>query len=484
VGKNRIFSGSISLEFTGILVAFFMLLTGCGSLKNLETIDAACEAGPSVEGAASVSLFLTVRRPSVKSAKVRIANIELLVDDSWVPMSSSGVIEISSADKEYIQKFLGRQWLSGHYCRGVRFNVVDAVLLRTAGDKELLVADPRQEIMLNSAVELEVGSRKVLSLEWDPEKGFSEAGFDGMLLKLSSGGADRVSTNLLYVTCPDIDTVYVVSVDSYQVVDAFPAEGVPTCLAVDSISKKIYTLSSSIGKIIPYDISTYVSSGAIQIPLVASPVFMTVNNRTETAYVLDEQGVLTSIDLVSGNMLYRNRIGSRPIYLYYVPVFEKLAVSSVIDQTIYLVNPETLLVEDSVVLGSAPSGLVNKENYLYIAQPSTNSVSVYDLNARKLLKNIQVGFEPTRFVTAGDFVYGTNFVDGTISVIQSGQLSVSKEIAVGKSVREMVVSEKRRLLFVGTGGCEGSLAVIDTTGNRLIGHVELGAKPSGIAVVE
>jgi YVTN family beta-propeller protein len=141
-------------------------------------------------------------------------------------------------------------------------------------------------------------------------------------------------------------------------------------------------------------------------------------------------------------------------------------------------------VEDYVSLGSAPLGLVSWENYLYIAESSANTVSVYDLSARKMLKNIHVGFEPARFVTSDGSVYVTNYLDGSISILQGGQFSVSKEVAVGKSARELAVSEKQRLIFVGVGDCDGSLAVVDTTGNHVIGRIELGSRPMGISVIE
>lgn len=466
-------------------VAVVLLLAGCGSLNALSYLDITCESQPAFEGAANLSLFLNVQRqdPSRPNLNLKISSIELLVDDSWVPVSSE-LLEINSLEAIPVQRFLGRQWLQGQYCRGVRVKVAGAAMSsRSDGIRALTVINPEAVIMLQDPIELETGSRKVLLLDWDPEKSVSEAGFEGMSLQAFQG-VERITANLVYVVCPEIDTIYVVRIDKRQVVDAFSVTGNPAYLTVDPGNKKIHVLSSSLNKITSYDISRLLSGIDIQIPLAVSPIFMVVNNRSQSAYVLDAQGVLTSIDLVSGNMLSRNRVGNKPNYLYYIPKVEKLAVSSTIDHTVYLVNPVTLAVEDSIALASAPLGLVNWGNYLYIAEGSANTVSVYDLSTRKMLEGIKVGFEPSRFVTDASSVYLTNFLAGTISVIQGGQLSVSKEVAVGKLPREMGLAEKQRLLFVGTGDCDGSLAVVDTTGNAVIARIELGAKPMGIVVVE
>jgi len=485
VNFNMIFPGAIpKILFKVYLLNIVLMLGGCGTIKDLTNIDGPCEQQFAVDGAANLSVFFNVNRPAALSKlNVKINSIELLVDDLWIPVSSD-VTEVNSADAISIQRFLGRQWIKGRYCRGVRMKVAGATLSQSTGNRALAVINSQVEVMLQNPLLLEADSRKVLLVEWDPEKSVSSAGFEGMVLTAYEGGAARITANLAFVACPEIDTVYVVRTDKFQVVGAFAAKGKPTYLAVDPDNKKIYVLSSSLNKIMPYDINTHLPAGEIQIPMATSSVFMTLNKRTQTAFVLDAQGVLTSMDLVSGNMLRRNRVGNGPNYLYYIDGLDKLAVSSAFDKAVYLVNPGSLSVEDYISLGSAPLGLVSWENYLYIAEGSANTVSLYDLSARKMLKNIHVGFEPARLVTSYGFVFVTNYRDGSLSIMQGGQYSVSKDVAVGKSAREMAAAEKQRLMLVGVGDCDGSLAVVDTTGNNVIGRIELGTKPMGLAVVE
>jgi DNA-binding beta-propeller fold protein YncE len=465
-------------------LTFVLILVGCGTIKEFTKIDSPCEHQYPVDGAANLSVFFNViRHDTTNNLNVKINSIELLVDDLWVPVSSD-LTEVNSADAISIQRFVGRQWLKGRNCRGVRMKVAGVTLSRSTGDQVLSNDNAEVEVMLQNPLLLEADSRKVLLIEWDPEKSVSLAGFEGMALTAYEGGLARITANLAYVACPEIDTIYVVRTDKYQVVSAFAAKGKPTYLAVDIAGKKIHVLASALNKIISYDIYTHLPSLEIPIPMAHLPIFMTVNNPTQTAYVLDAQGVLTSIDLVSGNMLSRNRVGNGPNYLYYITGLEKLAVSSTYDKAVYLVNPGTLAVEDYISLGSTPLGLVSWGNYLYIAEGSANTVSLYDLSVRRMLKNIYVGFEPARLVTSYDFVFVTNYRDGSISVMPGGQYSVSKDVSVGKSAREMAVAEKQRLIFVGVGDCDGSLAVVDTTGNNVIGRIELGVKPMGISIIE
>ncbi|NTV13065.1 MAG: YncE family protein [Desulfobulbaceae bacterium] len=465
-------------------VAVMLLLVGCGFLKKFEDLDNHCESVTPLSGASNVSLFLNIQNQgAIPDVMLKIISIELLVDDLWIPFSSS-LAEINSYDSKFIQKFLGRQWLKGQFCRGIRIKATAAKMPPNATGAAALQVVSDSEIILQNPFALEPDSRKVLFLEWDLGKSFYASESKGSALSAYPSVAPRISANLLYVACPDIDTIYVVRADKFQVVDAFAVNGKPSYLAADSYNKTIYVLSESLSKIIPYNISTHFSGSEINIPLANSPTFMTLNNTSQIAYVLDAHGLLTSIDLTTGNMLNRNRIGNRPNYIYYIAGLGKLAVSSSLDQTVYFVNPTSLVVEDFVVIGSVPHGLLAWGNYLYIAEGGSNSLSVYDLSARRMLKSINVGFDPSRLVASNNSIYVTNFGDGTMSVIQGGQLNVSKEVPIGKYAREMVVAEKQRLLFVAEGDCDGSLAVVDTTGNQVIGRIELGAKPLGIAVIE
>lgn len=484
----------LNIAFPGVIFRFLLkinivvvmvCLVGCGSLKKFTEIDNICGSTGAVSGASNVSLFLNInRQTAIPDVSLKIYSIELLVDDLWVPFSSD-VSEVGSADTTYVQRFLGRQWLKGQFCRGIRVKASVAQLSRRAvGALASSDANFDAEIILQNPFELLPDSRKVLFLEWDPLKSISNPEMMGGGMSAYPAGSSRVSVNLLYVACPDIDTVYVVRADKFQVVDAFAVNGRPSYLAVDSDNKKIYVLAESLSKILPYDVSTHFPGSEIIVPLVNSPNFMMVNKSSQVAYVLDAHGALTSIDLTSGNMLNRNRVGNRPNYICYIAGFNKLAVSSTFDQIVYLVNPDSLAVEDYITLGAAPGGLMDFGNYLYIAGGVANSVSIYDLSTRKMMKSIYVGLTPSRFAKTSNSVYVTNSGEGTLSIMQGEQFSVNKDVVIGKNARELVVSEKQRLLFVGEGDCDGSLVVIDTTANQVIGHVELGAKPVGIAVIE
>lgn len=478
------YTGKNTRDFLKVFSLAFLLLAGCASLSKIADSNNPCETQPEVAGASNLTVFLNIRRQeATPGIRLKFDSLELLVDDLWAPIGA-GQVEVNSTSPIARQRFLGRQWLSGQYIRGVRMRGLSAGFLPGHGDRPLPVDAAASEIIFPNPVALEPGSRMVLLLDWDPGISLSSPDQSGTAITAYLGGSQRITANLAYVASPDLDTVYVVRTDKYQVVGAFPVPGRPTYLVADPEHKKIYVLAAGLKKIVPYDLATHQPGSEISIPLASTPIFMTADLRTQTAYVIDDQGVLTSLDLRSGNMLNRKRIGNRANYLHYLSGLEKLAVSSAFDQSVYLVDADTLAVEEQIPLGNVPLGLVSWGNYLYIAEGSANSVTLYDLTTRKIVKSIQVGYEPNRFATSDSAVYVTNSLGGSISLIQGGEYGVSKEIHIGNGAGEMAAVEKLRLLLIGEGDCDGSLLVVDTTGNQVIARIELGAKPLGLAVVE
>jgi DNA-binding beta-propeller fold protein YncE len=86
---------------------------------------------------------------------------------------------------------------------------------------------------------------------------------------------------------------------------------------------------------------------------------MTLSPDGIWAYILDERGhYLIRMDLRSGSLAGRVRLGNRPEYVIYLPDHQRLAVSMALSQTVFLLNPEDLTIMETVSVGSSPQGLL------------------------------------------------------------------------------------------------------------------------------
>jgi YVTN family beta-propeller protein len=120
---------------------------------------------------------------------------------------------------------------------------------------------------------------------------------------------------------------------------------------------------------------------------------------------------------------------------------------------------------------------------LIAINPDSNSVSLVDTAALKLLAEIPVGVDPRTVVVddAGLTAYVANRGSGTVSVIDLQNQRVTAEIAVGTQPYGLLVSPDGRFLYLAEQG-SGYLRFIDTSTLQTTRRLFIGDRPSGLAL--
>ncbi len=136
------------------------------------------------------------------------------------------------------------------------------------------------------------------------------------------------------------------------------------------------------------------------------------------------------------------------------------------------------------------------DNKAYVSCDTINSIKAIDLASLQETNTIQVGVKPWGIAAVGKKVYVCNsnavydlasgamsYGDTTVSVIDSGTDQVVKDIDVGMNPTEIVVSGDRVVVLC-TGNYVdilGELYVIDTASDDVSKTINLGTTPYGIA---
>ncbi len=113
----------------------------------------------------------------------------------------------------------------------------------------------------------------------------------------------QLPVDLVFVSCPDIDTVFVVRADKNWVVDSFGVKGRPTYLAIDpDLSRqRLYVLASRDRTVKVVDLSSFRVVDFFTVPLNDAPTFMAISPDGRWAFLLDEDsGYLSRMDLTTG----------------------------------------------------------------------------------------------------------------------------------------------------------------------------------------
>lgn len=434
---------------------------------------------------ARLNCFLTLRDSEGPAIQMEIAAVEILADGLWLPLTRRSLLFDSAAIGDGQMLVAGRPMPPGTYQK-LRLTVTQGALRQPDG-KYAVIAPELFQVVIPIAEAISLGSDESRSifLTWDVQNSLVADSTLSPVLE-AAPPLRQLPVNLLYVACPEINTIFLVRADKDWVVDSFGLKGHPTYMArdPDPTRERLYVLAVRDRVVKVVGLSSQRVIDVFPIQLNDAPTFMTISSDGSRAYLLDARsGYVTSMDLASGRTVARVRLGYRPEYAVYLPDQNLLAVSLALSQTVVLLDPESLATLSSIPTGNVPQGLLVFDNRLYIAERGEHSVFAFDLASRAGLKRQVVGFGPGRLQASDSQIYVSNRDGGSLSVLMPDQLGVIREIEGFGRPTEMVFDLFYRRLYVADEQA-GSLAVVDTNSNLLRGKIDLGAKPTDMALIQ
>jgi DNA-binding beta-propeller fold protein YncE len=470
-----------------LFLVFFVsvLLGGCQPGGPTSGVWPMADTFRDNDNSSRLSCFLTLKESEGPAIRLEIANIEILADGLWLPLAS-GPVALDSATIGAGQVFLGGRAIPPGVYHRLRLTVTKGAVRQADGLYEAVLSEPlRMYFTLSDPLQLDLEDSRSLFFTWDVLNSL-EAGNTLRPALTVASPVRQLMIELVFTACPDIDTVYVIRADRNWVVDSFGLKGGPTYLALDPdpSRQRMYILASREATVKVVDLSSHRVIDFFPVPLNDAPTFMTISSDGRWAYLLDERSsYLSRMDLFSGSIVARVRLGNRPNFVALLAEQNLLAVSIGLSQAVLLLDPVTLAVVGTIATGSSPQGLLAADNQLYIAEGGDHTVSVVDLGSRRNLSRLTVGFGPRRLLKTDSMIYVSNYDQGSLSVLMPGQLGVIQEIpGVGRPL-EMVLDQFYRRIYVGDEET-AALAVIDINSNLLIGRIALGARPLGLAVIQ
>lgn len=465
----------------GVLSALLIFLGAC-SLPQ-DSARRGFVSNPKFGDSPRINTFLSLKDSRAPALRMEIGKLEISANNLWLPLTRD-VLTLDSQDIDDGQVFLaGVQVPPGLYQR-IRITVTQASARRVSGEWETLLAEPLvHEMTLASGLGLDPHDSRSLFFVWDVEESLARS--DGFFPMLSAAPAMRqIPRDLVYVSCPDIDTIFVIRADNRRVVDSFGLKGRPSWIGLDraEAGQFLFVLTPADRMVKAVDLSSQRVVNFFQAPLNDNPTFMTIDPEGSNAYLLDERsGYLSRMDLTSGTIMARALVGFRPQYAHYLEARNLLAVSLSASQRVLLLDPVSLSVRGSLSTGSRPQGLMVSGNRLYVAEQGDNTVAVFDLSSQVSQERIAVGYDPVRLLDSGNHIYVSQEQEGTLAVLLPGQLGVIQEIFGMGQPREMAFHPFFRHIYV-ADRLRGGLSVVDVNSNVVMQQISLGAIPFALAV--
>jgi DNA-binding beta-propeller fold protein YncE len=436
---------------------------------------------PPAADEALLSVFLHLAGPEPMGLWMELASVEL-VGEERVALLSAGARRFAAAEIGAGQRFVARGPAPAGRYRSLRLTVERAGRQRQGEQHFLAVPEPVLDLPLPGDFRLEAGESRSLFLAWDEEGSVRErAFFHPRLAALPQ--QPPLLADLAYVSCPEIDTVYLLRTDSNRVCGSLAVPGRPSRLAYDRQRGRLYVLAAAGAAVHVVEAATGRVLDRFTVPMTAHPSFLLLSSDGRWGYVLDEEAdQLLRIDLGQGALDKRLRLGGKPRFLAWTDD-GRLALSLGLSREVHILDPETLATREVLSVPGGPDGLLATDGHLYVAESSANTVSVFALRSGQLSARLNVGLMPRRLALGDGRIYVSNQMEGSLTLLAPAQQRVLREIPVGPAPLEMAAAARRKWLYVAEEGGAG-LAVIDQTSNRLVGRIELGARPGHLVVAQ
>ncbi|NOY12982.1 MAG: YncE family protein [Deltaproteobacteria bacterium] len=456
--------------FRILCVVFLLSLFGCAATP-LQKKPLLSPAG----GQALLTVYLSTSGAAEHVGKIQIDELAVEVDGAWIGLA------LPPVTIDY-QRQKGRQMLLG--AAVAPLGVHRRLRLRVSG---LSGSDKEQEfiVRLSGPLELLKGESKCLFLDWQMLA--ERPGRRQLTPRFSAWGQGQaLGGELLYVACREIDTVYIVRMDSNEVVAAFSVPGPLADIRVLAAPRRLYILSTGRRSIYVYDCLNARLIDQIALPGSIAPQHMVLSPDGQYAFVSDAAaGAIFKVDLSEGNLVAQTRTGHRPQRLIYIDEgLGRLAIAAPRSHQVFILNAADLRIQRIIPVGSRPSGLLYFADALYVAETGSRSVAVYNLQTGKQSATIAVGLAPDYLLSVDrNSAYVSNSGEGSLMVLYAGQNTAFKRIATAQNPTEMIFSQRRRLLYIESPKMR-TVTVVDQVSENILKQIRLGGPPRSMAILE
>ncbi len=466
------------------------LLLACGLVSLL----CGCVAGGGAGSGAGVvapdagllSLFLNLQQNRGPDLEMRLGSIEILSGGGTWQAVTGHVVTVRSGRVGDRRILLARTSLApGNYHR-LRLTLVDALLHEGRAERILTPVTRVAELAIPDSLFVGRGDSRSLFLSWDVPSSLAGGNSFRPVLSLAPRLKNLIA-DVAYVACPDINTVYMIRTDRNWVYDSLGVAGAPSYLlrAPQAATGSLYALTPAdmgvkrIAAAANRVVETY------RLSMAGRLTHMALGPQGRWAYIVDRaRGNILRLDLRSGSVDRRVRLGYGPVYIIYLEKMNLLAVSLSFSQSVVLVDPETLATVRSISTSGRPEGLaVWRDKLLYIAESGSNTVLQYDLELGSAGRRIPVGFSPRRILALDDAIYVADYGSASLSILRPGQLGIARTLPLSGRPLEVADIHGRKLIYVGNEE-EEAISIVDPVSMKSVGLIPLGARPAGITVMQ
>lgn len=454
--------------YSHLLLVLVVFLFGCSA--NISVPHKPVSFSPDQ---ALLTVYLTSSGVAEVVKEIQIEELAIDVAGAWISLD----LQHTSANFAQLK---GQQQLLG--VSAAPLGEHQRFRLRVRGAESDQVSD--HILLLDKDLQLEKGQSKCLFLDWRMET--EKPSFLALQPRFTvRAQGDVLASDLLYVACGAINTVYLVRLDNSQVVASFSTPGPLGSIRIHPSQPRMYILSRGQRAIFVYDCLNARLVDRFNLSAAIEPADMELSADGHSAYVSDPAaGAVFKIDLSSGELLAQFRFGVRTGRLAVDDAASLLAVSLPASDQVYFLDAHSLKTVRVIPVGSEPAGLIFFANSLYVAEKRDASVGVFSLNSGQQRAKISTGPGPESFLLIDrDTAYVSQGKGSYLSVLSAGQNVSFRQIGPFVAPAEMALSARKGRIYV-TSRQKNTVRVVDQESEKGLAEISVGEIANSLVVFE
>ena len=430
-----------------------------------------------LSAAGYLSLFLN---HPVEETQLRItlSDIEIYTEPLWYPLTSrSNAMHEAKSTQQLIA---ASPLAAGQQYSRIRF--------------QLTVKDPAGKLLRQEQMEL------TLQQPLKVKRGSSSCLFINSQLTpqcLNQSLQQRLSARLqqplladelLYILCPQIQTLYVARVDPCQIAAAYGIGEDIADMVFDNKRQLLYLLDRRNRLIQRFDAINQTMTDRIPLPLTDQPSGLGISADGDTLYVSDPVNrQLLQINAKDGILLQQQTIGYQPGKPYPFEHQQQpyVALLSRRDQQLLVMQAQTLSLLYSVNAGLQPYDLFYADQYLFVSNMFSRQILKIIPETGQIQAHIVTAAIPSTLIA--DPIKHNLLIalkqDHAIAFLPFGQQILARRSAVGGAPGDLALAQQRRLLFIALPD-QQQINIIDLPSEKRFNTIDVASRPTVVVFQE
>ena len=151
--------------------------------------------------------------------------------------------------------------------------------------------------------------------------------------------------------------------------------------------------------------------------------------------------------------------------------------------SVSVINVATKDVTMTVNVGDSPVGAwQGNDDLMYVDNETGESLSVIDAKTHAIVRTYDLGFVPGMAATTplGDALWVSDVKGGKLAIFKAGSTEKAGEIVTGAGAHAITFSKDGKTAY-STNQEAGTLSVIDVATKAVVKTITVGSKPNGVA---